>query len=56
MVLMCSVSPIIKSGVTNSVSEVAEEFTKYYQMLYAKKKIHEAELRNVIRLMERKKY
>ena len=25
-------------GVTNSVSEVAEEFTKYYQMLYAKKK------------------
>ena len=42
-------------GVTNSVTEVAEEFTKYYQMLYAKKKIDETELRKVIRLMERKK-
>ena len=42
-------------GVTNSVTEVAEEFTKYYQMLYAKKKIDETELRKVIRLVERKK-
>ena len=39
-------------GVTNSVSEVAEEFTKYYQMLYAKKYIDAAELRKVINLME----